>query len=73
MTKAHAEILKALRSENRLNRVAYEKTLEWLEEVELAEDLAGGSRGCFLDKMPDDLVEALVANNVTLVYRKPPK
>ena len=50
----------------------YAETLKWLREVELAEDLAGGRRGCFLDHMPDDLVESMIRNNVTLVYRNPP-
>jgi len=51
-------------------REVYAETLKWLREVELAEDLAGGRRGCFLDKMPDDLIETMIRNNVTLVYRK---
>ena len=50
----------------------YAKTLEWLREVELAEDLAGGHRGCLLGKMPDDLIESMIRNNVTLVYKEPP-
>ena len=49
----------------------YAKTLKWLREVELAEDLAGGCRGCLLDKIPQDLVEVMIANNVTMVYKKP--
>ena len=50
----------------------YAKTLKWLREVEFAEDSAGGCRGCILDKMPQDLIEVMIANNVTMVYRKPP-